>query len=106
MASLVITLRGRCAAEFRRPHDKSMVEQAARFQIADQTGNGLVYIARQRLVRLHIAMGVPILRRADVYQFNEPHAAFDHSAGDNGLPPEASSLPTLQPVKRERGVGL
>src|SRR5262245_21322661 len=99
MAAPVIALRGGRAAEFRRPHDQRLVEQAARFQVSDQTGDGLVDIARQRLVSLHIAVRVPILRRADVYQFNESHAAFYHSTGDYRLPSEAGGLPALQPVK-------
>src|SRR5262245_37417486 len=98
MASPIIALRRWRAAEFRSPHDQRLVEQSARFQVADQTGDGLVNVARQRLVRLHIPMGVPVLRCADVYQFNKPYASFDHSAGDYGLPSEACSLPALQAV--------
>ena len=105
MAAPVIAFRRGRAAKLGRPHDQRLDEQSARFQIADQPRDGLVNIARQRLVRLHIAVRVPILRRAHVNQFDETHAVFDHSPRDQSLPAEASGLPALQPVKLQRRVG-
>src|SRR5262249_61783753 len=64
MAAPVIAFRRGRASELSSPYDQRLIEQSARLQIADQPRDGLVNIARQRLVSLHIGLGAPVSCRA------------------------------------------
>ncbi|MCE9608640.1 MAG: hypothetical protein K8R23_00270 [Chthoniobacter sp.] len=61
---------------------------------------------RERAVGGHVAVGVPVVVRADVDQLDEAHAALGEAAGDEALPREAFAGAVLQAVEVERGVGL
>src|SRR4030095_15868688 len=80
--------RGR-AAELGGPDNERIFQHSARLEILDKAGDCLVDISRERLVRFDVAMGVPIIVRADIDQFDEAHPALDEAEGDQTLPGEA-----------------
>src|SRR6185503_4533838 len=65
MAAPIRTLSRGAATEFGSPDDQRIFKQPARLQILYQPGNGLINVPGQRLMRLYIAVRVPVLRRAD-----------------------------------------
>ena len=51
----------------------------------------------------HVAMGIPVVGRARIDQFNEPHTTFSESSGHQtlpGKPPGAASFQTIQRMGR------
>src|SRR5262249_62127724 len=67
MAAPVIAFRRGRASELSSPYDQRLIEQSARLQIADQPRDGLVNIARQRLVSLHKDAVGPSVASAALY---------------------------------------
>ena len=96
----------RRAAELGGPHHQRVVEQPPRFQILQESGYGLVDIARQRLVSPDVGVRIPVVRRANVDQFDEAHAALDQPPRDDALPRKTFRAAALETVKFHRGVGL
>jgi hypothetical protein len=47
------------------------------FQVPDKGGNGLIDPLGLCSVFLHISMGIPVIVRAGVDQFDHPHAVLD-----------------------------
>jgi hypothetical protein len=71
-------------------------------EVADQRGDRLVDVLRQRFVSQHVAVRIPVARRSNVDQFDESHATFNQSARRQTLPAEAGLLIGLQTVTVER----
>ena len=84
-------------AELGRPDDQRVVEQAALFQVADQAGDRPVDVLGQADVVHHVAVRVPVVRRAGVDQLDEADAALGQPPGDQALPAEAGRLPRSRP---------
>ena len=61
----------------------------ARLRSCSSPAIGLVDVLGQRDVVRHVAVRVPVVRRAGVDQLDEPHAALGQPAGDQALPGEA-----------------
>src|SRR5262245_690852 len=99
MPATVAAFRCWAATEFGCPYDQRVIKHTARFQILDQSGDWFIDVSGERLMGLHIAMRIPIVRRSDVDQLYESHAALSHPARDQALPSEPSSLPALQPIE-------
>src|SRR5688572_18998966 len=83
------------------PDDQRVVEQAALLEIVQQPGDGLVDVLCERHVRLHVAVCVPIVRRANVDQLNEPYTAFGQPASHQALPGKALRAAAPQAVETE-----
>src|SRR5258706_15625709 len=67
------------SAEFAGPEDQSAVEQATLLQIHQQSGDGLIGLARQRrVISEKIGVGVP----KGEAKLDEAHAALDEGAGE------------------------
>src|SRR5207247_10465988 len=78
-ARVVVSPRGilgpRGAPELGGPDDQRGTEQSPLLEVSDQAGNGLVGLAAQRPVGLHVLMGVPgPVAAASVADLNEPHS--------------------------------
>src|SRR4051795_10970588 len=86
----------RCAPEFRRPDHERILEHAALLQVLEQTRDRLIHILREWSVREHVAMSIPVFRRAGVDQFDEPDTSFDQAARHEALPAEAGGLSGLE----------
>ena len=68
-------LSHRRAAKLTTPNDERLVEQAARFQIGEEAGDGFVHGATERAVAfLELRVAVPAAARTAV-QLHETHAA-------------------------------
>src|SRR5579884_3952511 len=92
----------RSAAEFRRPHDERVVQQAALFEVLEESGNGLIDSLGELGVLGHVGVGVPIVVGAAVDQFDEADAALGKAAGDQTLPAEARGVPALNAIQLKR----
>src|SRR4051794_38460981 len=73
-------LGGGSSPELAAPDDERVVEQAARLQIAEQGGDGLVTLLGVIAVILDIGVVVPGLAVA-VVDLNHAHAALDQASG-------------------------
>ena len=89
----------RRAAKLRGPHHERVGEHPALFQVGEQAGDGLVHVARERGVLLHVAVRVPVSRGTGIDQLDETHAALGEPAGDEALPGEAFGAAALQSVE-------
>ena len=91
------------APEFGAPDDECFIKHAARLEILDQPGDGLIDIGREFVVRTQIAVGVPVVAGAGVDQFDDAHAAFGHAPGHHALPAEALVVAAFEAVLAEGG---
>ena len=96
----------RRAAKFRCPDHQRVFQQPAPLQVRQQCRDRLVDVLREWGVAHHVAVGVPVIRGADVDQFHESDAAFDQAAGDEALPREAGRAASRQAVQLQGLVGF
>jgi hypothetical protein len=75
-------------------------------QILEQACDRLVDVLGQPHVVVHVAVRIPVVRRAGVDQLDKPHAALGHSPGHQALPAKAGGLAALQAIQGQRVVGL
>ena len=94
------------AAEFGRPDHQRVVEHAALLQVEHEPGDRLIDVLRQPGMVQHVAVRVPVVRRAGVDQLDEADATLGQTPGDQALPAKAGIPAALQAVELERGVGL
>src|SRR5579871_2576040 len=87
------------AAEFRRPHDERVVQQATPFEVLEESGNGLIDSLRELGVLGHVGVGVPIVVGATVDQLDAADAALGEAAGDQTLPAKARRVPALNAIQ-------
>ena len=106
MAAALRSIRPGRASELGRPDHERFLEEPAGLEIAQQSGDRLIDIPGERLVRAHVAVRVPVVARTDIDQLDEAHAAFDHASRHEALPSEAGGLSALQSVKLQRGLGF
>lgn len=100
-AALVAVDAGR-PAEFCRPDDERVVQQAATLEVAKQTRDWLIDDFGMVGVLRHVAMLVPVVARAAVDDLDEPDAALRQPPRDEAFPAETFSLPGREPVEGER----
>src|SRR5262249_13817699 len=100
MIAAIAPRRMRRAAELAGPEDERFVEQAARFQILDETRNCLIRVERVLLVAaLEVPMLIPgaVGRAGRASDFDEAHARFDES-------PRPQTLDAVEPFAWDIGV--
>ena len=107
----IAALRERRAAKLTGPHNKRVLQHAARFQVAQQPGNRLVGCAGVvAMIFLQATVGVPAVVAADprAGQLDEAHALLHQSAGDETLHAERARRVVLgvEPIKFTRCLGL
>ena len=49
------------AAKFRGPNDERVRQQTARLQVPEQASNRFIHVPRERFVRFHVAVRVPVV---------------------------------------------
>jgi hypothetical protein len=92
------------AAELGAPDDERVLQQAALFQVADQSGGGLVEDVRMHVIlRLEIAVAVPVEFAAagigTVEELHETHAALDEATGEDAVLREGGLVGVLRVVR-------
>ena len=86
--------------ELAAPDDQRVLEHAARLQVEQQAGAGLVgLLALAGDVFGEVAVLVP----SAVQDLDDADAAFDHAAGEQGAVSEGAGLLYLGSVEFERG---
>src|ERR1051326_348157 len=100
------TLRDRCAAKFRRPQNEGVLQQAARLEILQQSGQRLVHdgglfgvILDDILVSVPIDAGRP--ERAAVEHLHETHAPFEQATREETVAAEAGGDLRIQARSEE-----
>src|SRR6185437_5230384 len=106
MFAAVGPFRGRRAAEFASPHDQRVFQQAARFQVLQQSGDrpiGRRAALGQRVFDL--AVVVPA-RSVGVVNLDEPHPAFDQSPRQQALAAEDVGRRLADAIQSPGGFGF
>ena len=89
----------RRAAELTAPDDERFIEQAAGFEIAQQTGDGFVLLAAVfRVVGFDLGVRVP-LAAAAVVELHEAHAALDEATRQQAVPAHDLGLRIVDAVE-------
>ena len=70
------------------PDDERVVEQTSLFEVAEERGDGAIDVSGKMFMIAHVAVRIPVVRRARINHFDEPDAALDEPAGDQALPAE------------------
>ena len=104
-ASLAIE-GGRGAAEFGADGHQRVVQQSALFEIGQQAGQGAVDALGLGTMGLHVAVGIPVVLRASVDEFDDAHASFEQSSGEETLGCEGAAISGRSAVERECGGGF
>src|SRR4026208_2193206 len=99
MATPFGPFRSRRPAEFARPNDQSVIQHPARLEVSQQPGNCLVDVPREWFVRLHIRMCVPVVRRADIDQFNKSNSTLCKPSRYDTLPGKSLCAASLEPIQ-------
>ena len=100
VVATVVPLRCRRAAEFASPQDQRFVQQAARLQILEQTGDRPVHLGGiVGMILFQTAMLIPLVA---VRNLHEAHAALDEPPRHQALPaeiPRAILVQAVQPLR-------
>ena len=75
--------------KFRRPNHEGFVEKTSRFQVTKESRDRAIDIPSERGVGGHITVGIPVIVRTDIDEFDETDIALHESASDQALPSEA-----------------
>ena len=76
------------------------------FQVGEERRDRLINVSRQRAMRGHVAMRIPVSRCAGVNQLNEAHPALGKPAGDKALPAKPLRAASWQAVELVRVIGF
>jgi hypothetical protein len=94
---------GRRASEFTAPNHQRLLQQPVRFQVGEQSGDGLVAGARILFV---VAFQIPVRVPATLHELNETHPALDEAAREQTIRAVIRRLFVIDAVKLLRGFAL
>src|SRR5262245_26507200 len=105
IAAAVFALRDGLAAEFATPDNERFVQEATPLEISKKGTDRPIDFGRvDRQILFLAVVGVPILLlvAATGVNLHEPHATFDHAAGDQALPAEPGGAVGQLVIRRPR----
>ena len=89
----------RRAPEFAGPNDQGVIEHPALFEVSDESRNGPVGGAAERLMGLHVAVGIPsAVAPAGMANLDEADAALREPAREQQLFSELFGVPIVEAV--------